>query len=316
MNAAGYRTAGNRGMNLFSKDTLRHILTNRFYVGDLPDGQGGWVPGRHGALVDPALFERAQAARTANTRRPLRVAPDASPWALSGIATCSCGASLRAYGRSGGKRRVQCVGRTERGACDEPTFFAHVVEDQIGDLLGRFAIPAADRDYLLAAWRRAQSRAVDVVAERLRLGRKLERLKALYLEGDLDLAAYREQKAAASAELAALPEGEGNPDEAVGRRLAAYLGDVASSWRAATPAERNRIARQLFVEVIVENRTAVAVVPRPDVRPFVETLSCQVPDEMTRWRKRRASLARLHDPGPRDGLRRGSGAPPGWSVPP
>ncbi len=37
---------------------------------------------------------------------------------------------------------------------------------------------------------------------------------------------------------------------------------------------------------------AVAVVPRPDVRPFFETLSCQVPDEMTRWRKRRGSLTR------------------------
>jgi hypothetical protein len=52
------------------------------------------------------------------------------------------------------------------------------------------------------------------------------------------------------------------------------------------------MARQLFVEVIVENRTAVVPLPRPDVRPFFETLSCQVPDEMMRWRKRRGSLTR------------------------
>ena len=44
-----------------------------------------------------------------------------------------------------GKRRVQCVGRTERGECDEPTFFAHIVEDQIGELLQRFIIPASDQ---------------------------------------------------------------------------------------------------------------------------------------------------------------------------
>ena len=92
--------------------------------------------------------------------------------------------------------------------------------------------------------------------------------------------------------LAALPEDQGNPDEGVGRHLVEFLEDLSSAWQVATLAERNKIARQLFVEVIVENRTAVAVVPRPDVRPFFETLSCQVPEEMTRWRKRRGSEPR------------------------
>src|SRR5215212_4175854 len=58
LNDAGHRTSGNRGHNLFSKDTVRTMLINRFYVGELPDGQGGWVPGKHGALIDPMLFER------------------------------------------------------------------------------------------------------------------------------------------------------------------------------------------------------------------------------------------------------------------
>jgi site-specific DNA recombinase len=292
LNDAGYRTTGNHGANRFSKDTVRRILTNRFYVGELPDGTGGWLPGRHESLIDAAIFAQAQSAREANTRRPLRLASEASPWALSGLATCSCGASLRAYGRSNGKRRVQCVARTERGECDEPTFFAAVVEDQIGDLLQTFVIPASAQDRLYSAWRCAQSRAVDVVAERMRCTRKLGRLKQLYLEGDLDEQQYREQKVMTAAALAALPEAQGNPDEAVGRRLVGFLADLASAWQVATPLERNRMARQLFVEVIVENRTAVAVVPRPDVRPFFESLSCQVPDEMTRWRKRRDSNPR------------------------
>ena len=65
LNAAGYRTSGNRGANLFSKDTVRRILTNRFYVGELPDGQGGWVPGRHGPLID----ERCSRRRSGRGRR-------------------------------------------------------------------------------------------------------------------------------------------------------------------------------------------------------------------------------------------------------
>lgn len=35
LNAAGNRTSGNRGMNPFSKDTVRPMLQNRFYLGEL-----------------------------------------------------------------------------------------------------------------------------------------------------------------------------------------------------------------------------------------------------------------------------------------
>jgi hypothetical protein len=37
---------------------------------------------------------------------------------------------------------------------------------------------------------------------------------------------------------------------------------------AATGDERNQIARQVFAEVLVINKTAVALVPRPEFRPF------------------------------------------------
>ncbi len=44
LNDAGYRTTGNRGANPFTKDTVRPMLQNRFYLGELPDGEGGWLP--------------------------------------------------------------------------------------------------------------------------------------------------------------------------------------------------------------------------------------------------------------------------------
>jgi len=43
LNIAGYRTAGNRGPQLFSRDTVRGMLTNKFYLGYLPNGNGGWL---------------------------------------------------------------------------------------------------------------------------------------------------------------------------------------------------------------------------------------------------------------------------------
>ncbi|MDP9354723.1 MAG: recombinase family protein, partial [Chloroflexota bacterium] len=56
LTAVGYRTTGNRGANPFTKDTVRVILQNRFYLGELPDGEGGWLPGKHAPLLDPDLF--------------------------------------------------------------------------------------------------------------------------------------------------------------------------------------------------------------------------------------------------------------------
>ncbi len=169
---------------------------------------------------------------------------------------------------------MRCAGRIQGNGCTEPSCYASVVEDQIGVLLTAFAVPEDERSRMLTAWRRHQSAAVDTVAERIRIRRKLDRLKDLYLEGDLDKAAYQAQKARLTEDLASLPP-EGNPDSDVGERLATFLSDVAKAWTVATPEERNRLARQLFGTVVVTNRTAVAVVPRPDLRPFFACVAPQ-----------------------------------------
>ena len=62
------------------------------------------------------------------------------------------------------------------------------------------------------------------------------------------------------------PAGSETHGTAVAERLTRYLADVADAWKAATPAERNRLARGMLEPVVVENRTAVAVMPRPNLR--------------------------------------------------
>lgn len=270
LNAAGYRTSGNRGTNPFTKDSVRVILQNRFYLGELPDGAGGWLPGKHGGMVETALFDRAQTQRAANTRRPRRTAGTAQPWALSGLAVCgTCGRSFVANGRPGGRRSLRCSGRIQGTGCDEPSFYEDVTDEQLATIVGRFAVPPAEQERLVNRWRRAQNRAVDTAAARIAIRRKLDRLQEIYLDGDLDRAAYQERRGALMAELADLPA-EGDPDADTGRQLAAFLADLGAAWPLATPEERNRLARQLFSETIIENRTVVAVKPRPDLLPFFE----------------------------------------------
>lgn len=53
-----------------------------------------------------------------------------------------------------------------------------------------------------------------------------------------------------------------------------------------TPEERNRLARQLFNAVRIENRTAVEVTPRPDLLPFFAKLASS---SVTQGRKRRGA---------------------------
>jgi site-specific DNA recombinase len=269
LNLAGYRTTGNRGENAFTKDSVRVILANRFYLGELPDGAGGWLPAKHAPLIDPALFERAQAMRDRNTYRPRRVSTVRVPWALSGVATCGdCGEPLVLFG-GGLRRRVQCSGRRQGNGCEAPTFFVETVEGQIGRLLDGFAVPTEARGRLLTAWRRSRSRHIDANAERLRLRGKLDRLSELYVEGMVDRSAYDAQRETILGQLASLPA-DTDPTDDAGRILADYLANVGRAWADAAGDERNQIARQLFADVMVVNKTAVAVMPRPEFRPFLE----------------------------------------------
>jgi len=58
LNSRGYRTTGNRGTNLFSRDTVRDMLQNRFYIAEPPDGNGSWIKGKHKPLVPPEILRQ------------------------------------------------------------------------------------------------------------------------------------------------------------------------------------------------------------------------------------------------------------------
>ncbi len=51
-------------------------------------------------------------------------------------------------------------------------------------------------------------------------------------------------------------------------RLARFLDDVPAAWESATSEQRNKLARCLFDEVWLEDKTVVAVKPRPVLGPF------------------------------------------------
>ncbi len=143
---------GKRSMSRFTKDPVRLVLRNCFYVGELPDGNGGWVPGKHEALTGPATFDAVQTARERNTRKPYRVSEVRIPWALSGVGVCVCGASMVVNGRPSRRRSLRCAGRIQGRSCKQPSFYEDVLNEQVTrDILAKFAVGYEEQERLVAA---------------------------------------------------------------------------------------------------------------------------------------------------------------------
>ena len=123
----------------------------------------------------------------------------------------------------------------------------------------------------MAAWLRQQGQSSDAKIARARVERRVARLKEVYLLGDMDPAEYQRRRADLLAARDALPLASATSED-VARRLAGFLADLPSAWAVATPDERNRLARQLLAEAIIDNRTVVAVKPRPELLPFFRDL--------------------------------------------
>ena len=76
LNTKGYRTAGPIGNKPFSKHSVRGILVNRFYLGYLPDGNGGWLTAKHAPFVDQELWEKAWATAKGAAASRIPAAPE------------------------------------------------------------------------------------------------------------------------------------------------------------------------------------------------------------------------------------------------
>ena len=58
-----------------------------------------------------------------------------------------------------------------------------------------------------------------------------------------------------------------NGNDSLGK-LAAFLKDVASAWKAATQEQRHKLARCLFEEIWLRDKVVVAIKPREELEPF------------------------------------------------
>jgi site-specific DNA recombinase len=268
LNEAGYRPEGrgDRALELFSKDTVNRMLQSRFYLGKVAY-KDEWFPGQHEAIISDALFERCQAARRKRRRSTSKsTSHSGHVYPLTGLARCArCRGPLR--GSSSQTYRYYRDPARDRGeTCEQRMIKAEEAENALGDVLQSLALPEDWQARVLALVQAAQGEAAAVARQQARLAERLERLKDLYLLGDLARPAYLQERDRLQAQLAALTPPQ-QPDLA---RAAALLQNLGALWGVATPAERRRIAHTLLNAVYLDadQGPVVAIAPKPEFAPL------------------------------------------------
>ena len=290
INSAGYRTSGNRGPRPFTKDSVRGVLTNRFYVGELSDGNGGWIKGRHTPFVDAELFEQVREMRSRRRTQPKTIKRTARTYSLSGLLKCAdCEGPMWIHQNSRGRARIYCKERTKRKACQNRSTFLDVYEAQVSEYLRRFIIPEDYQARILALYRHLDPALGDSESRKRELEGRLELIGKLYEWGDKSEEEYLAESREIKEELSHVTPEEQQPD--ILAQFQRFLVDVSAAWEAASQEQRNRLARQLFDFVWVKKERVVAVRPRSELRPFFQiSEECQ---KKSVWRPRPESRSHL-----------------------
>ena len=269
LNATGYRTAGNQGNRPFSKDTVRGILRNRFYIGQLSDGNGQWLKAKHEPFISEELWNQVQEARKRNRKAPRNRPARATISSLTGVIYCwYCKGRIHVGTSYNGKRRMLCYNRSKGWDCPQKSALLEVYEYQIEQYLETLHIPEDYQAKILEAHKKLQTAYDDTEKEQTRLKAQFERLKKLFTWGDLTEDKYLAEKESALEALQALTPPETKSKVLEG--LAEFLKNVARAWKEANQEQRNKLARQLFDEIWVKDKQVIAVKPRPELKPFFQ----------------------------------------------
>ena len=279
LNAKGARSAKGRS---FSKDTVREILLNSAYCGYVGGlrSKDRSVRGLHEPIVSEELFDRVQEVRTWRAR-VVKPGPPSEDYLLRKLLHCErCGA--RMHGTRGSRppvRRYLCSTRRHGHDCDQPITRAEPLEEQLVDWISGFQPDEELRATILASIRSAASGANGDATRRRELVGQLERLRDLYVMGDLSKSEYVLRRQALEEELArAAPPFDPRLDKAE-----ELLADFGRVWQLEdVPAKRRRLLATLFDRVWQDGGTIVAVKPR---EPFLRYF--QTADELARRRQKK-----------------------------
>lgn len=259
LNDKGYRTSND---SPFSKDTVRSMLQNKFYIG-LVTYKGAPYPGTHPPLISEPDFNHAQEIRRARRSLPRSPNHGARVYPLSRLCVCAtCLRTLRGQtlGRDLTTRYYRDPDRDYGGHCPSPRFLnAQRLETHVASIFSHLQLPAdwqARSLHHLTAGRDPNADA----RKRERLQEKIKRLGELYAEGIYTRPEYDRKYADARSELDTL-----KPTPAIDlTQAAALLADFPHLWAAASPENQKRLLQAMLERVVVNGPDVIAIQPKPN----------------------------------------------------
>lgn len=268
--------------------TVRQILCNPVYVGDLVYGRKQVNPARRRdrsapqrlrreqplacvrgalpALVARELWDRVQA--LASTRRQPGAPVQAKRRALlTGIAACKCGGPLAVYYDRHGRRYYRCNRNTQRG-----TGCPHRPGVLAADALEEVVVAAVRERYETAAlWQSARQQARQLLQQdrhhmqRQAAGRlqtvaaRLARLRRAALQGEITPATYEELRQAAGAEATQLRRALAAPAAQAG------AAPDMDAWLALDLPRQRAVLQGLFRRIIAHRTRHRGAAPEVDL---------------------------------------------------
>lgn len=261
LNMAGYLFRDWTGRTgLFLQERIRSILNNRAYIGYV-----GERPNCHPPLIDPGLWERANAIREQRSsgRGRVTVRSETNLGALSGMACCArCGGPLW-HQRCGpvGKRYgyYYCGNRRTHLACDAPLCPIAACDEMLLQWLDDLAFVVSDRARITEAAARYLQQAAPQ-PDRSGVRTDLHALKVQFLADEITSAVYEQRRREIESRLR-------TPQQAAPVAISSAdidaLQSIGTLARAAEPGERRALVRLVLQHVWLERSSVVALTPTP-----------------------------------------------------
>lgn len=269
LNRAGFRTRakGKRLSRSFSKDTVRAMLRNKFYLGLVKyrqaAGQKGYdyFPGNHPAIIDQDTWDKAQQVRLKHYSRPQSTKSRDRIYPLSGLLYCAaCQTPMRGQGIRA-NRYYKDPSRDYGKTCKQKMARADALEGQLATFFEGFTLTESIRQRVLIKLGLGSQTNTDD-RERVKLAGQLERAKQLFVLGDWTENEYLRERARVELALAQIkPTAVQHIDVEQAATLLENFGKVIKQ---ATDVEKKLFFNSVLDAVYVNNKKVVAIRPKPN----------------------------------------------------
>jgi site-specific DNA recombinase len=230
--------------------------------------KGELFPGKHPALVSQELFDSCQAARRAKgrARHTANSGGQAKAYLLSGLLRCGeCGSKLHSAG-SRKYRYYRCYrAGQERGACSQRNATrADMLEAEVELMMLDMELPEDWRQQI-NGFLNGGPNLEEVERQRRILEAKTERIKKLYIDGDISEQEYERERDKVRYELAQLV----TPETVSIEKAAAMLRNFSTIWDKATLVEKRKILQEILDRIVIQDKMIVDIVPKPAFAPLL-----------------------------------------------